>query len=257
MEPDVEPAPESETIAETVVLDESGVKITVTGLEKDSLMGADLQLLIENNSGANLTVQARNTSINGYMVEGIMSVDIADGKKANDTLSFMDSDLEACGIETIADIELSFYIFYTDDWETYLESDLVQLKTSAAEGFTYTYDDSGTPVYEGNNVRIIAKSLMVDDILGPEVVLYIENNSDRAVIIQTRDVSVNGFMIDGLLSCEVTPGKRAVDGISFWEDDLEANGIEEIENVELVFSVVDADSFSTIAESDSIILTFE
>jgi len=87
-------ATEDVTIEEMVLVDEAGVKITAKSLEADNLFGADLKLLIENNSGKNLTFQCRNSSVNGYMVETLRSVDVADGKKANDTLTFSSSDLE-------------------------------------------------------------------------------------------------------------------------------------------------------------------
>ena len=37
-------------IAEAVILDEAGIKVTATGLEEDSFWGPELKLLIENNS---------------------------------------------------------------------------------------------------------------------------------------------------------------------------------------------------------------
>ena len=67
-----EPVLEAVTIEETVLLDESGIKITATGLE-DGWLGTDLKLLIENNGDTNVTVQARNSSVNGFMVDTMMS----------------------------------------------------------------------------------------------------------------------------------------------------------------------------------------
>ena len=59
-----EPVLEAAAIEETVLLDESGIKITATGLE-DGWLGTDLKLLIENNGDTNVTVQVRNSSVNG------------------------------------------------------------------------------------------------------------------------------------------------------------------------------------------------
>ena len=76
----------SATIEETVLLDRDGIKITAKSLDaKGSFFGPELKMLFENNSGKNITVQARNTSVNGYMIEPMMSVDVASGKKANDS----------------------------------------------------------------------------------------------------------------------------------------------------------------------------
>ncbi len=259
VDPTPAPAPEraEAAIEETVLLDEAGVKITARSLNTDSLFGPQLKLLIENNSGKDLTVQSRDSSVNGYMVDTLMSVDVADGKKANDTMTFLSSDLELCGIETIADMEFSFHIFESDGWDTYLDTALIPLKTSAADGYHYVYDDSGDLAYEGSGVKIVVKGLSEDDsFFGPSVIVYIENSGDRAITVQTRDTSVNGFMVDSICSTDVTPGKRAIDGITFMSSDLEENGIESIEDVELSFHIFDADSWNTIADSEKITITF-
>lgn len=257
-EPDA-PATSSKdvTIEETVLLDEAGVKITAKSLEPNTLFGPEVKLLIENDSGVDLTVQARDSSVNGYMVDAIFSCDIVSGKKANDELTFLSSDLEACGIETIADIELSFHLYRSDNWDTYLDSAPVSLTTSAADTYAYDFDDAGELLYDDGSVRIVARGLSEDDsIFGPGVVLYVENNGTQDVTIQTRDVSVNGFMISAVFSCDVCAGKHAVDAITFFSSELEESGIETITDIELSFHLFDSDSWSTIADSDPIALTF-
>ena len=114
-----------------------------------------------------------------------MSVDVVNGKKANDSLAFMESDFEACGIDAIADMEIAFHIFDMAEWETYLDTDAIQIKTSIAD----TYDDSGNLAYEGNDVKIVVKGLAEDEsIFGPSIVVYIENTGDKDVTVQTREV---------------------------------------------------------------------
>lgn len=245
------------TIAETVLLEEAGVKITAKSLSFDNLFGPSIKLLIENNSGKNLTFQARNVSVNGYMIGDMLSADVADGKKANDTLTLMESDLELCGIETIADIELSFHIFTTDDWDTYLDTPQIQLKTSAANTYEYKFDDSGDLAYNKDGIKIVIKGLAKDSsIFGPSIVVYIENTGKKNITVQTRDVSINGFMVDPLFSADALSGKRAISTITFMESELEENDITEIEDVELSFHVFDADSWDTIKDTDPITISY-
>lgn len=73
--------------------------------------------------------------------------------------------------------------------------------------------------------------------MGPELKVQIENSSEVSVTVQVRKTSVNGFMIEPIFSCDVAPGKKAVDGISFYESDMERHNIEVITNIELVFHV--------------------
>lgn len=260
IEPDNEQSPPDEekaaSISEQVLLDESGLKITANGLES-GFMGAEVKLLIENNSDQNLTFQVRNVSANGYMVDTMFSPDVAAGKKANETITLLASDLNLCGIETIADIELSFHIFTTEEWEDYLNSDTVQIKTSAADGFSYEYDDSGELLYEGNGIRIITKGLASDaSFLGSGLLLYIENNSDQPITVQSRDLSVNGFMVDGMLSEDVMPGKKANTELTLPDYELEENGITAVSDLEFSFHIFNANSWDAITDTDKISLTF-
>lgn len=215
------------SITETVLVDEAGVKITAKSLNLDGFMGAELNLLIENNSGKDLTFQSRNASVNGYMVETMMSVDIVDGKRANDTLIFLNSDLEACGIETIADT------------------------------FEYTFDSNGHIAFDENGIKIVVKGLSEDDsIFGPGIIVYIENNSNQNITVQTRDVSVNGFMVTPIFSSDVIIGKHAIDSITFLSSELEENAISTFETIELSFHIFDLSDWQTIVDTDVVTITF-
>ncbi len=245
------------TISETVLVDEAGVKITAKSLDVDNIFGPEIKLLIENNSGKDLTFQCRDASVNGYMVQTMMSVDVVNGKKANDSLTFMESDFETCGINAVADMEFAFHIFDTADWKTYLDTETIQVKTSIADTYEYIYDDSGDLAYDGNGVKIVVKGLAEDEsIFGPSIVVYIENTGDEDITVQTRDVSINGFMVDAMFSCDVVAGKRAVDTITFMNSDLEENEITTIEDVELSFHVFDSGEWDTIVDTEVVNITF-
>lgn len=245
------------TIEEVVLLDANGLKITAKSLKTDGFMGPSIKLLIENDTDENLVVQARHVSVNGYMVDSTMSCDVAAGKKANDELTFMSSSLKAAGITTIADMEFSFHIFNGDSWTDILDTDLIRIETSAAEGFTYTYDDSGDSLYNNNGVEIVLKGLDTQDSwMGPGIVLYMYNSGSRNVMIQVRDVSINGFMVESIFSADVDAGKHCLDSITFLSSDLEENEITEIEEVTLSFSIIDGDSWNTIEETQTITMNF-
>ena len=246
------------TIEEQVLFDNQGLKITATKLKTDPFMGPVLYLLIENNTETDLTVQTRNVSVNGYMADPIFSSDVAAGKKVNDTVDFMSSQMELCGIDDIADIELSFHVFTTDDWETVIDTDPIQIKTSLADGFNYQYDDSGEVLYEGNNLRIISKGLSEKgSFLGTNLLLYIENNGQVPITVRDEDTSINGFMVDLLLSEEVLPGKRAVADASIMSSDLEDNNITEITEIETKLSIYNTDTYDDIVETGVLTLTFQ
>ena len=245
------------TINESVLFDQDGIKISSKGFESSGILGPSINLLIENNSNKSITVQAHNSSVNGYMVESMMSVDVAPGKKVNDKLNLSSSDLNTSGISTIADIEFSFHIFDAESWETISDSAPIKIETSASTGFVYSFDNSGTQVYNGNGIEIIVKGLSESDSwLGPAVVVYISNTTGKDISIQAKDVSANGYMIDPVFSCDVTSGKHAIDTITFMRSDLEKNGISSISDVELSFHIYDTESWETIVDTSPVSISF-
>lgn len=244
------------TIEEQVLYEGNDVKITATGLE-DGLFGTELKLLIENNSSKSVTVQARNSIVNGFMVDTMMSADVAAGKKANDSLTFETSGLKDCGIETIATMEFYFHIMDTETWEGIVDTDTIVVNTSVASTYVQEVDDSGEVLVDANGVKIIGKGLSANDSFwGPGVILYIENNSDKNVTIQVRDVSVNGFMIDSTMSEDVVAGKKAMSAVQFFSSNLEENSITDITDVELYFHIFDMESWDTVFDSDVIAISF-
>jgi hypothetical protein len=220
-------------------------------------MGTELKLLIENDSSQSITVQARNASVNGYMVDTLLSSDVASGKKANDSLTFETSGLNECGIKSIATMEFYFHIIDSESWDDIIDTDVISIDTSIAENYTQTVDDSGEVLVDSNGVKVVAKGLSADgSFWGPGVILYIENNSEQDITVQVRDVSVNGFMVDSTMSEDVVAGKRAISAVQFFSSDLEENSITDITDVELYFHIFDLDSWETIFDSDVINITF-
>ena len=250
-------APSSEvTIEEQVLYDENSIKITALGME-DGLFGTELKLLLENNSDKSITVQARNANVNGFMVSTMMSVDIASGKKANDSLTFETSGLKDCGIESIATMEFFFHIFDTESWDAIVDTDVITINTSIASTYTQAVDDSGEILVEEGGVKIVGKGLSDDDsVWGPGVILYIENNSEKDVTVQVRDVSINGFMVDSSMSTDIVAGKKAMSAVQFFSTDLEENAITDITDVELYFHIFNLESWDTIFDSDVITISF-
>lgn len=244
------------SIDEQVVVDQDDVKITAKSLST-SWMGPELNILIENNSTIDLCVQIRNESVNGYMVDTIFSEDVTAGKKSNTSIICSTQALTECGITTFTEIEFFFHVFKNDDWETYFDSDVINIKTSAYGSHEQDIDDSGEVFYDKDGIKIIGKGLSNDDsIFGPGLILYIENNSDTDFTVQVRDTSVNGFMIDTIFSQDVVAGKKAITAITFFSSDLEENEITTINSIETSFHVFNMESWDTIVDTDPITINF-
>jgi hypothetical protein len=239
------------TIDEQVLLDQNDIVITATDYVYDSIWGEGIKVLLENNSDQNITVGCNALIVNDYMITDLFSADVAAGKKSNETIYLSSSELEAAGIDVVGQVEMYFYV-YDESWNKLFDSDCVTVQTSEYANMDTTPNDEGTELYNEGGIRIVGKTVDENSFWGTAILLYIENTSGRNVTIQCDDMSINGFMMTPYFSCDVYDGKKAIDDITIMSSELEDNGIESIDDVEMKFNIYDADTYDTIANSDVI-----
>lgn len=250
-------APKEIVINEQVLIDRDGVVITAKEFTKDSIWGDGIKLLVENNTNQNLSISCRDLIVNHYMISDLFSCSVAAGKKVNDTLTLSSSDLKEAGIQTIAEIEIAFHVYDSDSWDTLFDSDLVTIQTSEYGNVEYTPNDSGVELYNNGQIRIIGKYVNEDTIWGTGIILYMENNTSQKITIQARNLSVNGFMLTPFFSETICPERMALGEISLLSNEMEENGIEKVEEVELSFHIYDNKTYDTIIDTDPISFTIE
>lgn len=252
-----DPAKDELSITQTVLYDADGIVVTATGYE-EGWTGPEIKLLLENNSDKNVLVTSASVSANGYMMPyASLYAEVAAGKKANETLSLMSSELDQSGIETLAELQFYIQIQDPDTWETVATSELLTLTTSAAP-YEQPVDDSGDVLYDNQSIKVVCKGLKQDIIWDGTVVLYMENNSGKAVSIYAENVSVNGFMQDVGLWSDLRDGTKLIDGMSMIDlSDLEIESIDQIESIEFNLRVADAETWEEIVTTDVLNLTFE
>ena len=245
------------TVAETVLYEADGVKVTATGYE-DGWMGPEIKILVENDSSKNVLVTSASVSANGYMMpSAALYAEVAAGKKANEALTIMSSELDQSGIEMLAELQFYLQIQDPETWETITTSDLLTLTTSAAP-YDQPVDDSGDVLYDSDGIRIICKGLKQDIIWDGTVVFYMENNSGKEISVYAENVSVNGFMQDVGLWSDLRPSTKIIDGMSMIDlSDLEIENIDQIENIEFNLRIVDANTWEDIVTTDVLTLNFE
>lgn len=240
------------TIDEQVLFEQGDIVVTATEYVTDSIWGDGIKLLLENNSDKDITVGCNALIVNDYMITDLFVSSIAAGKKSNETLYLSSTQLKAAGIENVGKIEIYFHVYDSSTYETVFDTECVTIQTSEYANMDTMPNDAGTELYNQNGIRIVGKTVDENSFWGTAILLYLENNSGKNVGISVDDMSINGFMMSPLFSTTVYDGKKVIDDITVFSSDLEENGIEAIEEVELKFHIYDADSYSTITDSDTI-----
>lgn len=239
--PKVESISEKDTVKEEeviqeVLLDNEAVKITFVGVDNKSFFGPSINLEIENKLDRTIMIQSREVSVNGVMTDPIFSCEVAAGKKAKDSISFDSND-----IKELVNVEGLFHIFYSDDWSEIGDYSFAVLQKETSEEIIRNEDSIILVDNEFVTISYLGKG--DDSIFGPELIVEIVNKTENTITVQTREVSVDGYMIDPIFSCEIAAGKKAKDGITFMDDD-----VSELKNIEGKFHIYSSDSWSEIGD---------
>jgi hypothetical protein len=239
------------TIEEQVLVDQDGIKITATEYTADSILGDGIKLLIENTSANDYTVGCDALIVNDYMINDLFVSDIAAGKTANETMYLSSGSLKAAGIDSVGKIEMYFHA-YDSQMDYLFQNVYSEIQTSEFANMDTTPNDEGIELYNQDGIRIVGKTVDENSFWGTAILLYCENTSGQNVGISVDDMSINGFMMSPVFATTVYDGKRAVEPITILSSDLEENGIESVDEVELKFHIYNAETFETIADSDPI-----
>ena len=110
-----------------VLVDESGIKITYTGMEMTEEGNAELRMTVENNSEQPILVNVQDFSANGMMMNAMFATQVTPGKKSNGELTIYASTLEENGVTAVESVEFSLVVFNDDTLDTIVETDLIAL----------------------------------------------------------------------------------------------------------------------------------
>lgn len=111
----------------SVLYEDDEVIITYDGIGERT-MGYEVKLVVENISDQKLTVQAREMSVNGFMVDPMCSIEVAPGKKAKDGIGVIGEDAEDNPMEEVESIETKFCIYRGDGFMDSYTTDSVVIK---------------------------------------------------------------------------------------------------------------------------------
>ncbi|MCD8230992.1 MAG: hypothetical protein LUD14_04075 [Clostridiales bacterium] len=242
-----ETAPEI-TFEGLTVVDNEECSIKITEIDPDDLWGYTLKAEFENKSSDKTYMFAvENASVNGVSSDPFFASEVAAEKKSNEEISFSDSDLEENGIDDFTDIELTFRVYDSDDWEAedvaYETVHVYPYGKENATAFVRESQETDNVIVDNDYVTVIVTGYEEDDLWGYTVNMYLVNKTDSTVMFGVDEASVNGYMADPFYAESVPAGKSAFSAM-YWDDsELEENGITTVEEIEFQLRAYDEDDW--------------
>ncbi|MEA4966003.1 MAG: hypothetical protein VB055_09305 [Oscillospiraceae bacterium] len=251
-------AAEDLTLAETTLVDTDDCTVIAKAYRTDEFWGPTIQLYLENKtSDRTLMFAIDGASVDGVMCDPFWAEEVAAGKKSNSDVSWSTSTLAENGILYLQNAEFTIRVYNSDD---YSAEDLVDqpcsLSLEGGKGEAVSAPDFDFPeqvLADGPDVKAVVKDFEPDGDLGPTLVLYLENSTDKTLMFSADNTSVNGFLCDPCWTTTVAAGKVAYVQMSFGECDLSANGITAFQAVEFTLKAYDNDDWSADPLLDSLV----
>ncbi len=232
---------------EATAIDNDRCSIKIVDIYNDDIWGFTVKVELENKSDFDTyTFSLESSSINGVKCSAILYEDVAAGKKSINEINYYGT-LDDYDIGIYTDIELSFRVHIADD---YSSDDIVNdtihaYPFGAANATQYVREDQpGDNVLIDNEyVKVIVIGYEYDDIWGYSANLFLINKTDRKLRFAADEVSLNGYMLDPYFIINLDGGKCAYEAMTWYDSNLEESGITEVEEIEFIFSVRDADDW--------------
>lgn len=218
------------TIEETVMWDNDDIKVTALNLTSDKYYHI-LNLKIENKTNKDLYVMASRTAVNSFVVEPSMGVNVPAKSTADGQFKIYLKDVDA-GV--IADIETRFS-YSSSDYTMNRRTERVKLETSAAASHDYSYDESGTVLYNSNGIKIICQGF--NDEGNPIIYLSSTGELSEGCCVEEYKVYIN----DREAYCDfygwVFTNTRNIVELELNDKDLDGNEIGEVESIKVSFKI--------------------
>lgn len=236
------------SFSEQIVIDDEKCTIKITKIEDDSIWGYTLKVFLENKSAdKKYMFSVDHASINGLEIEPLFATEVESGKKANESLVLSLSELEEKEIGLITDIDLKFRVYDSDDWMAediaLVSASVYPYGESKVEKYIREDKSTDTVIVNNDNIKVVVTDYTKDEIWGYTANLYIENKTDKELMFSANDVSINGFMVDPLFATSVVAGKCEYASMTWFNNSLEENEIEEVSEIEFNFRVYDSNNW--------------
>lgn len=160
--------------------------------------------------------------------------------------------------ETKDSTEAESVVSGNEDRISEIEKQIAALKEERKQLRESNVTEIGDVIYQDESVIITYNGIKEDEYGdGYSINFITENLTDKKIIVQYEDASLNDFMFYAVYSANLAPNKKSKDEIDMYESYDEYCPMEDLEYLEFKVAVLDGDSYDEICISDPVTISFE
>ncbi|MCD8347336.1 MAG: hypothetical protein LUD16_05160 [Lachnospiraceae bacterium] len=230
---------------EMTVIDDQDCIVKITSIEPDNRFGYSLKAYFENNSELDYYFLITDASLNGVMCDPFFGVEVAAGETAESEILFYSFFDFTEDIGEISDIEFTIDVYDNDTWDD-ITSETVSIYPEGEENaaqFERETLDTDTILLDNEYATVIVTECGYDKD-GYTLKLFLVNKTDERVTFVSQDAFVNGAELDPYWGAELMAGMCAFSSMTWYEEDLYENSIEEVTDLEFSMALYDHETWS-------------
>ena len=240
------------TIEKQVLVDQNGIVISALEYVYDADGKEGIMLSVTNNTDSTISIYTDTIIVDNYAISSYFMEDVAAGETVNSMLEFELFDLDPAFVGAVEQVELALVVYDTNSCDEVLTTDLINIQTSAYANPDEVSIPEGVELYNEGGIKIIGMYVDPDGIYGTDVMLYVENTSDKNIEIEAVKVVANGVEMESWFDGFVNAGKKKVGPLELNNEEQVDGEVEKVEDVEVQFEIMDRDTYDIIGYSDTV-----
>lgn len=237
---------ETSEMGEQVLFDNDKLRLTIKGTNLNDLLGPSIQISIENKTDQAQTYILNHTSVNGYMMNGVMYEEVQAKSSKDGSITFSSQNFEEAGITSMDEVILSIkgYIsdVYTEDGVLVNQEFSLYPTGKSPDSLDFPKREAQSTdevLVDENGLKVVVVGLNPDHFMGQELKFYVENNTDQVLDFFRSKFVVNGKSLDAAGTIKVAPGKKAYTSVYLFSENLEISGIKDITDLRFNVKIMD------------------
>ncbi|MBQ4424618.1 MAG: hypothetical protein II882_02640 [Lachnospiraceae bacterium] len=233
--------PESED--EIVVVDNDKISFIFFPEAEEGWYGKSYKVFLENKTDKSLSFSWDETCVNGYANDPVWGRVVAAGKKAIDTISFTDTQLERCHIESFDEISFLLKVYSARNYEDLFEERFALYPTGKKPEEVVVPDrpesENEKVIIDNDQMTIIFVDEEEDSWGYHTATVYFENKSEVELFFVFDNVEANGQEMTAWWGNVVPAGRRSVRNLSVNNEVYTESGKERIETLHFTLRAYD------------------
>ncbi|MBR5825719.1 MAG: hypothetical protein IKY78_01395 [Clostridia bacterium] len=231
------------------VFDNDEVSATIIGWGTDDVFGYCLSFFFENKSAdTEYTFDISTLAVNGVETIPAAAFIIPAGKIGLEKCHITEGELTSYGITDFNDIFFTMSAFETDNWEAEdVAKQSIHVYPNGEENaipFVREAKAADKIIADNDMITVIATGVTENELFdSQDLGFYFINKTDKELMFAIDGVSVNGIMMDPLFAINVHPGFSRFGEASWYGNELEEHGIDEITEIEFTMISRDANDW--------------